>query len=352
MQNNSNRRVLSICIPTYNRIDKLYTTLKNILSISDSRFVVNISDNASTDGTFQKLSSIDDARLVVNCLNKKVPAYKNYNHVIQQADSDYVLLVLDKEKINENYISDFVDFLLANKPAFGLVNITAKDSEGEPSFYSRGVESVLHGGGGGNTHPSGFFYNRKLYIQEYSRIESIMQDGNLWVLDIVSAGLGTRYSSVVYNKPLITFDAMGVLGGKTMSPYTENTIYWYGGMRISTFRLFLKSIININEQQIEKEKILYELLKKNTFFVSYIQKQFFSESLRCSHYGLKTRNVSFFEMIFWVIRLNRAFRDECKGFVDIGFYRTFLALCYGGLYSAKASMKPLKSFLRLFVYGK
>lgn len=347
MQNNSNSPVLSICIPTYNRIEILYATLRKILSISDNRFVVNISDNASTDGTFQKLSSVDDARLVVNCLNKKESAYKNYNHVIQQADSDYVLLVLDKEKINENYISDFIDFLLANKPAFGLVNITAKDSDGKPSFYLKGVDSVLHGGGGGDTHPSGFFYNRQLYVQEYNRINSILQGGNLWVLDIVSAGLGIRYNSVVYNKPLITFDALGVLGGKTMSPYTENTIYWYGDMRISTFRLLVKSIININEQQIEKEKILYELLKRNTFIITYIQKKFFAESLRCSHYGLKTKNVSFLEMILWVIRLNKAFKEECKGFVEFGFYKYVIVLCYGILYSTKASMGPLKSFLRL-----
>lgn len=352
MLSNSNRRVLSICIPTYNRIDKLYDTVSRILSLDDTRFSINISDNNSTDGTYEKLSSIEDDRLVINRLEKNVIAYQNYNIVIQQADSEYVLHVLDKEKFDENYISDFIDFLLTNKPAFGLVNITAKDSEGKPSFYSKGADSVLHGGGGGDTHPSGFFYNRQLYIQEYNRIEPILGNGNLWILDIVSAGLGTRYGSAVYNKPLITFDAQGVLGGKTMSPYTNKTIYWYGGMRISTFRLFVKSIININDQQIEKERILYELLKRHTFIVSYINKKFFAESLRCTHYGLRTRNVSFLEMMFWVIKLNKAFREECKGYVDIGFYRHLAVLCYGLLYSMKASFVPIKSFLRLLVYGK
>ena len=60
-------------------------------------------------------------------LDKKVPAYENYNQVIQFANSEYVLHVLDKECINPQYLTDFLDFLESEQPNFGLVDIFGKN---------------------------------------------------------------------------------------------------------------------------------------------------------------------------------------------------------------------------------
>jgi len=43
--------LLSICIPTYNRKDKLRKLLKELDVYNKQKFNIIISDNASTDGT-------------------------------------------------------------------------------------------------------------------------------------------------------------------------------------------------------------------------------------------------------------------------------------------------------------
>jgi len=304
------RRILSLCFPTCNRKEKLIATVRTLLACSDNRFSITISDNVSTDDTVRELKEIKDDRLCVFSLDKKIPAYENYNQVIQFADANYVLHILDKECIDTEYLVDFIDFLEREKPNFGLVDIFGRNTTERFCKYSKGVSSILNGGGRGDTHPSGFYYRKDLYSLEYERIKPIIKDGNLWVLDIVSAGLGARYDSVVYYKPFITYNKSEILSGKTMSPYTDKTIYWYGGKRIDSLKLFIKTIITQNEiGRIEKEHILYSMLEGHLLNMVWTQVVFFQDKQRCNHYGIETRKIKAKESINW---MNCMIKDFCK----------------------------------------
>lgn len=336
--------ILSICIPTYNRIERLLKTINTILQSDDNRFVITVSDNCSADGTYSKLEEIKDDRLVVHTLDKPVKAFQNYNNVIQIAKAQYVLHVLDKESFNVDYLSGFIDYLESKSPNFGLINYVSKDCEGETSIYKRGVESVLYGGGGGDTHPSGFFYRKSLYMTEYNRIKVFINGGNLWVLDLVSAGLGTQYDSIVYNHPLISYNKSGILEGKSKSPYTNKTIYWYGGMRVDTFKLFLKVVLGKDNN--DTESILYAMLKKHTRIITFNQKFFSADKMRCEHYGLKTRFVGFFELLYWSYALIVAFKKECEGKIVLSNRKLIGVFLYGGYCSFIASYVHFKQFLK------
>ena len=58
-------RLLSICIPTYNRASRVTALVKRILECESQEFLVEITDNASTDNTVRELSSISDERVVL-----------------------------------------------------------------------------------------------------------------------------------------------------------------------------------------------------------------------------------------------------------------------------------------------
>lgn len=310
--------LLSICIPTCNRKEVLVATIEKLLTCKDDRFSITISDNQSEDGLIEEISKIDSNRLFVLSTPPKIAAYANYNQVIQIAQAEYVLHVLDKEKINVNYLTDFLDFLETEQPYFGLVDIFCKNNVDRFKLFPKGVYSVLNGGGGGDTHPSGFYYRKSIYVEEYNRIKEILGNGNLWVLDIVSAGLGAQYDSMVYYKPLVSYDREVILSGKTFSPYTEKTIYWYGGKRIETLRLFIKSVLSIERlSKVERKSILYGMLEKHLLNMTWTQITFFRDELRCNHYGLSTRRVGVFESIKWMYLMLKAFCNETKTDVSI-----------------------------------
>lgn len=60
------KKVLSICIPTYNRKEVLIDEIKQYLSVQDERFCIKVNDNCSTDGTVAALLQIHDDRLIVS----------------------------------------------------------------------------------------------------------------------------------------------------------------------------------------------------------------------------------------------------------------------------------------------
>ncbi len=330
------RRILSLCFPTCNRKEKLIATVRTLLACPDNRFSITISDNVSTDDTVRELKDIKDDRLCVFSLDKKVPAYENYNQVIQFANSEYVLHVLDKECINPQYLTDFLDFLESEQPNFGLVDIFGKNDTERFILYQKGIESIQNGGGGGDTHPSGFYYKKSLYEVEYKRISSIIEGGNLWVLDIVSAGLGAQYDSIVYYKPLVSYNKSVILSGKTMSPYTHKTIYWYGGMRVASLMLFVKSIKSlelINAQN--KEIILYSILERHLLNMIWTQINFFKDEYRCSHYGLKTCNIGIIESVRWIIVMIYSFCKEVGSSIPLKFSKLLSPFIKGLLTAIK-----------------
>ena len=57
------KKVLSICIPTYNRIAQVSEVIDELLTIDSNEFEIVITDNMSTDGTKEKILSYTDSRV-------------------------------------------------------------------------------------------------------------------------------------------------------------------------------------------------------------------------------------------------------------------------------------------------
>ncbi len=57
------RPVLSIGISSYNNNKWIFELVSQIFQSKDERFNVVVSDNCSTDGTYEKLGKIEDKRL-------------------------------------------------------------------------------------------------------------------------------------------------------------------------------------------------------------------------------------------------------------------------------------------------
>ena len=110
---------LSICIPTYNRVDYLKKTIKSILLSNRQDFDLVISDNCSTDNTqdFCLNISQQDSRLKFFRNNHNLGISQNVYQCIINAKSDYIYFLSDEDEFNSEMIDRAFSLLDSNYSA-------------------------------------------------------------------------------------------------------------------------------------------------------------------------------------------------------------------------------------------
>ena len=115
--------LLSICIPTYNRISYLKELLPVILGQSDIADVeVIVSDNSSTDGTSDYLRVLDYSCLRWWTNDANIGGDRNFLKCVSKAQGEYVWLFGDDDIMPNDAVGRVVEFLRKNKPAL-LVSV-------------------------------------------------------------------------------------------------------------------------------------------------------------------------------------------------------------------------------------
>ena len=84
---------VTIGIPTFNRRNILMRAVRSSLSQTYDNVEVLVSDDASTDGTFEELSTIKDQRLVVYRQEKNLGMVGNFDFCLRNATGEFFLLL-------------------------------------------------------------------------------------------------------------------------------------------------------------------------------------------------------------------------------------------------------------------
>ncbi len=105
MTNNTDRPLVTVAIPTYNRASLfLRDAINAALQQTYSNIEVIISDNCSTDDTEAVVKSFTDPRIRYFRQEQNIGANNNFNFCLQQAKGDYFLLFLDDDQIDPDFI--------------------------------------------------------------------------------------------------------------------------------------------------------------------------------------------------------------------------------------------------------
>jgi glycosyltransferase involved in cell wall biosynthesis len=123
-----NHKVLSICIPTYNRANILRNTLSNLVAQDLSRVEIIISDNASTDYTYQVVKEYEEYGIKYFCNSKNQGFTYNLIRVMECAKTDYLTLVSDEDDVNISNILASIEGI--NNLNVGVILGTVITSEG------------------------------------------------------------------------------------------------------------------------------------------------------------------------------------------------------------------------------
>ena len=116
--------ILTICIPTYNRINDLTYSIRIIKDIIESKNLhkdvsVIISDNCSPDNSYssivQEISSYNRIQIKVFKQDSNIGGTKNMIFTINEACSESCMLLGDDDYINADYLTRVVHEIKSNK---------------------------------------------------------------------------------------------------------------------------------------------------------------------------------------------------------------------------------------------
>ena len=109
---------LSICIPTYNRIEFLPGTIKSILDQYTPEMQIVISDNFSNDGTKELVQELitthPECNIKYFCWDKNMGADLNYMKVIEIADGEYCWFLGSDDQIITGAVKKVITKLSLN----------------------------------------------------------------------------------------------------------------------------------------------------------------------------------------------------------------------------------------------
>ena len=112
--------LITVAIPTYNRVEWLKGCILSVLAQSHQRFELVVSDNASTDGTSAFLSTISDPRLRVVTQTSNIGAIPNLNACLALARGDYIVFVPDDDRIAPEFLGRCIE-LIRTDPSVNVV---------------------------------------------------------------------------------------------------------------------------------------------------------------------------------------------------------------------------------------
>ncbi len=134
----ANKPVLSLCIPTYNRRDKLARLLNGLqqdLRKAAGKIEICISDNASTDGTNEFLMGLSAQKYIsVFRQSENLGFRKNYTTVYSMARGNYIWTLGDDDVVVENGLMKLLQLLENVSPGYVYVHIASVDSN-LPNYF-------------------------------------------------------------------------------------------------------------------------------------------------------------------------------------------------------------------------
>ena len=305
-------KVLTICIPTYNRKDVLIKEVGDYLTVDDNRFIVKVNDNCSTDGTRAALKEIRDPRLVCHFNEENKGSIPNWIQALSGNDSDYLIFTLDKDLVDIKQLEEFIDYLDKEKPFFGYVDLDISKPKGVEN-YVPGFQNVLKMAYL-DKHPSGYFYRRDLFENAIKRDSFLKLDTKFdFPFEVINAELAVEYPSVIIKGGLVINAnyRKELQGNKTLS-YDESNIWFGAPRRFIEYGYYIESVVNLNLPASQKRELVEIVTKKGIANVTYTLRTIMQNENTCTHYNVRTRSVNYVEMYKNSNRILKIFNEKTK----------------------------------------
>lgn len=225
--------LLSICIPTYNRKERLKELLEKLCYYNKEMIKIIVIDNASTDGTDEMIKQFNNFNNILYFRNNEnLGPDGNCLRIIEEGKkySEYSLWLGDDDRVTQGFFVDIPKILIEEKPDLIMLNYKYYIN----SFFKR------------------LIYSAKLKKQE-STFERVIED---FKNDYIETDFRKIYEKY-YNK--FTF---GTLVVKNNILKTEKAEKYMG-----TFHLYVGAILEAMADKYKKKGAVKLYITKKTYLV-------------------------------------------------------------------------------------
>lgn len=292
--------ILSICIPTYNKAEVVYRTVQNILCCKIEQIEVVVLDNASTDHTQSLLKNITDSRFKYFQNSTNIGSMPNILKVLTLGEGEFVMLCLDKDEINIDYLPQFTELLNNQKSIIVGKCILDSGRQMQPRIFDSPEESILNIAYT-SAHPTGIFY-RKSKLNESKIIDELLCGDKLFAFnpDLINAQMASEGKSMIVEMPLIKTEKSESVAKKISDTYSANNenLFFTPEHRIRTFNIYVDHLIKLANvsSEIKKKvicKLYYVLIIQSTFWY----RSLMTDSANCFHYGVSLRTIGLRDLL-------------------------------------------------------
>lgn len=185
---------LSVCIPTYNRVNYLEKCIRSVLPQITDEIEVVIQDNASTDDTWTFLSSLSHPQIRCIRNDSNIGLVPNFIEVVKKSRGSYVYVLTDDDYLLTDGLNASIRFArrsqcLAFKTAFFQFNEVSKTG-GHSSLFNKDVfgKEMTLVNAAKVYHESniftGFVFSKSLFNEHV-----LLEHKNNWYPSLLIAGL-------------------------------------------------------------------------------------------------------------------------------------------------------------------
>ncbi len=289
--------LISICIPTYNRSEKVFALVKSLLKYQGANIEVLVVDNCSTDLTAHLLQNIDDKRFRYIKNEKSVVGPVNILKTLVQAKGKYALLCLDKDHLDYKELPAFIARLTAHGDvAFGQCSLNLK-AEMPDKVYQKGFDSLMNMAYL-STHPSGTFYDT-IHLKSLKMIKEIIDAGKKFAFysDVVNGEMAMNGKSVVINLPFFYTESIEDCANVPSFTYNSSDIFFALAQRIQEFNIYIDSIVNLPLTKSEMFNLIARIYYRGLISSTISYRAILSDEKVCQHYRVAPKSVTMKELI-------------------------------------------------------
>ncbi len=288
--------ILSICIPTFNRGDKVYNLVTSILQSPNEDIEVLVLDNCSTDDTYNLLTSINDRRLTYCRNDENIGGIINPLKAITLANGQFAFLCLDKDGINHNFINKLIESITAtNDMVFGISALNTQEDT-QDLFFTQGEEALLSLAYL-SRHPTGFFYKTAIY-KELPILKEwfIKKEKFSFYWDIINAEMAIRGNGLIINKTVFFTEKEEDAAQKPSFTYNASNFYFSPESRMSTFDTYLEHILTLNLINKIKIKLIGRVYRQELVLTTFGYRNMMRNPYVCAHHQIKVKKIGLFEI--------------------------------------------------------
>lgn len=303
--------LLSICIPSYNRADKTYALVSDILSVNlpEDRFEVVVADNCSTDRTCDRLETLlGDNRFRLIRHPENIGGISNLTSVLDCARGEYALLCLDKDRLATDRIPDLIERLrtLPGDIAFGQLPHNT-ETEGPDQVWDQGYPTLL-AMGYDCAHPSGMWVRTEL-LRQSGLIDQLKEHSRHFPfnIDLIKAHMAMLGRGCRIDLPLVQTETLQEAGHAKSHTYSGNNIWFLPHNLVNYAVEFMRDCATLGLDEHSIDALTGRIYAQNLYKATTGFRTLMASPALCAHHSIACRKVTVWEMACIHVMFARTF---------------------------------------------